>query len=103
VAERVLQRRIVGALREQALQRLYGLAHVPGLLQDDRALVLERRMLGMRAQSGIQQLQRRIGAAVVPEELCLRDSQIDRVSGMPPRVLLEQSESRTRVMRSQQQ
>ncbi len=103
VAEGIHQRGIIGPHGEQALQRLYRFIHVPGLLQDDRTLVLERRVLRMRPQPDTQQFQRRIGTAVVAQKLRLRDGQIDALLGMLPRVLPEERERVGRVMRAEEQ
>src|SRR5581483_9006412 len=54
ITQGIQQGWIVSALVEQPLQSVDGIVHAAGLLENDGALVLDRRMLGMPLQ-GMQQ------------------------------------------------
>src|SRR6185437_1816555 len=103
VAESVQQCGIIGARRQQSPQRLHRFTYLPLLLEDDGPLVFERRMLRMRAQAPIQQLEGATGIAVIAEKLRLRNDEVDGLLRMLPPVLLEQSERGAPVMAGQEQ
>ena len=90
IAECVQERRIVGARLQQMLERLDRFVHVPGLLEDHGALVLDRGMLGMPLQRGAEDLETRIGFAVIGQQARLGQRQVELILGVIGRVVIQQ-------------
>ena len=92
VAKRIQERRIIGPLADQTLQRRDRLGHLTGAFEHDRVFIFQSRMPGMPLERRLNQSECRVALAMIPEQMNLRERELEALLGMRNRVLIQKRE-----------